>query len=67
MSGPEVRSQLVVKSSSSPAPARSQLSNRSSIVALANRWRVRWSMTPSKKTWSPIDALSCLRMLEPLA
>ncbi len=66
-SGPAVRSQLALNDDRSPAPARSQLSIRSCIVALPNRCRVKWSITPAKKISSPSEAASCLRMLEPLA
>ena len=67
VSGPAVRSQLSVNDERSPAPACSQLANRSCMVALPKRCRVKWSMAPAKKTSSPRRALSCLRMLEPLA
>ena len=67
VSGPDVRSQLLVKADRSPAPADSQLAKRSSMVALPKRCRVKWSTAPARNTSSPSVALSCLRMLEPLA
>ena len=65
--GPAVRNHAPVNEERSPAPARSQLADRSCMVALPKRCRVKWSIAPAKNTSSPSRALSCLRMLEPLA
>ena len=67
VSGPAVSNQLSTNAERSPAPARSQLANRSCIVALPNRCPAMWSTAPAKNASSPMVALSCLRIVDPLA